>query len=1220
MKTTQFFLTFFIGFLLLFPLHQARPAREDLVSIPDANLRAALEQALGKASGDDITEGDMNDFTGNQGPALWVSSSVNDLTGLQYATGVTGMRFFHQEQTIHNGRGFLVTENDIRDLSPLRNLTKLEYLSILHKDITDISPLENLTELTVLTLRRQNTSPSSSALALTTLAGLTKLTKLSLSDNVEDISPLYGLTALTNLTLSNNRIVDISPLRDLTALKRLDLGYNEITDISPLRSLTNLDTLTLRDNVALSDISHLKYLTKLKNLWLHRTSITTSGLGEVLPSLGSLKHLILQITRISDLSVLDRFPADVSLASLDLRYIGTGRDLAWLLTDITPLVAFVQAGKMGHDSRFSGSPLINLNWNFGLDYESIYTDLPDLINGLSHGTVEYQSSEPALEAEDQAGHPGTRHTFVVRAVNNTTVGPWTWNNRGFEGVPVTFTVSAPDSTTETHEPVLTGGDGLAGVSITLGDDGQEHTVTAVVPENRPIPGEIEHPELRVTFTVRADITVPPRRRPDVPPRLTVTFADYPEEKPIDEFPLTLRFSEPVIGFEKEDITVETELKTGTGTATLVDLTPETPVHPDRVAPGPVQTYTATVELPPRARGTVKLIVRADAATTPATAPVEKIGPSSEAASDPIEFGRRRVVIYPSHVAMDTIIFNEFRNAEDDKNDWIELKNISEEEVSLKDYEVSLVVPHAISPVTPQWEIFAMDRDVVAFPDYTLPPGGVLLIVNTDPSENDLIRGQDIANPKHTPDLLPWYLLAPDMKLPQHPYLLILRSQTDKNGKPEAFEDLLGNYHKDDVNYRTQIWPLRDTWVYTGTEAELTEGEVYQRVMVPRVSSRTLVSTLQPEKRGYLRGAWVLSEAESGLGYRPGAPVETSLGTPGYPNAVIVNETGTGQISISEVMFATPNDQSAAPAQWIELYNNSETEIVDLQGWELVITASNAPIPFRSTALVLNALEVLPNQTVLLVTQVGRHSENIPDRRIYDLRTQHAGARYLRLRANWVLSSEGFVLYLFAPDGTLVDRAGNLTGRRGSEKPRWQLPDGWTEDGARTSLIRRYEDRVPAPGTEASGWVRAADTALLTGYSYWGLPTDDGTPGYRQGSPLPVTLSQFRADRTETGVVVQWTTQSEMDNAGFHLLRSRDSQAGFVRVNPSLILGAGTTAERHTYTYTDTTAQSNVPYYYRLEDVSLSGERRTAATVRLRGYLSATGKVLWKWADVKSELK
>ena len=162
--------------------------------------------------------------------------------------------------------------------------------------------------------------------------------------------------------------------------------------------------------MALSDISHLRYLTKLRALWLHNTSITTSGLGGVLPFLGSLKRLILQITRISDLSVLDRFPADVSLAVLDLRYMGSlGRDVAWLLTDITPLVGFVQSGKMGPDSLFPGSPRIELKWNLGLDYESIYTDLPALINGLSGGSVEYYNSQPALEAADQVGHPGTRY-------------------------------------------------------------------------------------------------------------------------------------------------------------------------------------------------------------------------------------------------------------------------------------------------------------------------------------------------------------------------------------------------------------------------------------------------------------------------------------------------------------------------------------------------------------------------------------------------------------------------------------------------------------------------------------------------------------------------------------------------------------------------------------------------------------------------------------------
>jgi hypothetical protein len=168
----------------------------------------------------------------------------------------------------------------------------------------------------------------------------------------------------------------------------------------------------------------------------------------------------------------------------------------------------------------------------------------------------------------------------------------------------------------------------------------------------------------VVFTVIADETVPP---PTPPHPLTVTFEDYPEEKPIDEFTLTIKFSEPVIGFETDDITVDTELTSGKGEASVTDLTPETP--PD--APDPIQTYTATVVLPSRAQGTVRLIVREDAAT----APFDLIGPEADTASDPIEFGRRRVICPPSVVPMDRVIFNEFRNASDDTHDWIELKNI-----------------------------------------------------------------------------------------------------------------------------------------------------------------------------------------------------------------------------------------------------------------------------------------------------------------------------------------------------------------------------------------------------------------------------------------------------------------------------------------------------------------------------------------------------------------
>ena len=1207
---------FSVSIILFFAtLHTANSGPTDPVTIPDAALRAALETELGKTAGATITEAEMNDMTGQLNVQ---SRSISNLTGLEHATGITSL---------------LARSNSISDLSPLSGLTQLTTLNLDSNPMTALSALKDLVNLTRLSARRSVTGANYRGPTPLNLSFLTKLTKLEYLAldvwAIQDVSVLENLTALEELYLRYNHIADISPLRGLTSLTVLQLTFNfSLTDISPLGSLTALETLHLNMNSIsrigsrISDISALKNLTKLKTLWLHSTNITADGLAEVLPSFSAMEYLILDGTRISDLSVLDHLPSEAPLRNLSVRHMhdppGAIDDHGWLLKDLTPLVELIQSGDLSAPVM-GGQIEVRLNWN--LDYDSIYTDIPALIK-LVPATVKYSPVVPGLRRrseEHHIGRPRTEHTFRVSAYS--TFSDYRTRsyyeaekvNEAFAGVPVTWKVTAPDGT-ETETQALTGDDGLVEVTITLGNHGETHRVEAVVPANERAATEgPSHPELKVTFTATADRTAPP------PPRtalatltpLTVTFADYPEEKPIDEFTLTVKFSEPVIGFEKADITVDTELTSGKGEATLVDLTPETPIHPDRPDPEPIQTYTATVQLPDWARGTVTLIVRKNAAI----APFDLIGPEADTPSDPIEFGRRRVIVCPpSVVPMDRVIFNEFRNASDDIHDWIELKNISDEDVSLAEWEVSLVVPHAISPATPQWEILAMDRDVVAFGDSTLPAGGILLIVNTHPSETDLIRGQNIENPNSNPDLFPKYLIAPEMRLPNTPYLLILRSVRDQNGKYEGFEDLAGDYHKDDVNYATNVWPLRCTPVYTGTAAQFTVGDVYQRVMAPKFSANAWVSTLQPEKRGYLKGAWTLSDSHGGLGYDPGASAETSLGTPGYPVPGPPSEKGWGSISFSEVMYAT-NDNGGL-SQWIELYN-STTEIVDLTDWRLVIEARDSKTVQRWASLRLKSLHIGPNQTVLLVGRKARSSGNIPTDRIYDLyRRNIAAFRRLGEGANRFLGSEGFALRLFSRDGVLVDVAGNLDGRRTPDKPKWELPEGWTETGKRTSLIRAYDNRVPGLGTVSDSFVRAADTALLKGYSYWGLPTDNGTPGYRQGSPLPVTVSSVRASRTDTGVVVNWTTVSEMENAGFYVLRSQHRTTGFVRVTPSLILGAGTTAERHTYTYTDTTAQSNVPYYYRLEEVSLSGERRAVTTVRLRGHLSAAGKSLGKWADVK----
>ena len=120
-----------------------------------------------------------------------------------------------------------------------------------------------------------------------------------------------------------------------------------------------------------------------------------------------------------------------------------------------------------------------------------------------------------------------------------------------------------------------------------------------------------------------------------------------------------------------------------------------------------------------------------------------------------------------------------------------------------------------------------------------------------------------------------------------------------------------------------------------------------------------------------------------------------------------------------------------------------------------------------------------------------------------------------------------------------------------------------------------------------------------------------------GVALPVTLSYFRAEHTAAGVVLKWTTESEIDNAGFYILRSETKDGEFKVVNPKLIQGAGTTGERNEYTWTDSTAKPNTVYYYQIEDVSHAGDRKQLATVRLRGLVSASGKFTTRWAGLKA---
>ena len=507
-----------------------------------------------------------------------------------------------------------------------------------------------------------------------------------------------------------------------------------------------------------------------------------------------------------------------------------------------------------------------------------------------------------------------------------------------------------------------------------------------------------------------------------------------------------------------------------------------------------------------------------------------------------------------------IVFNEFLNAKTDTHDWVELRNTTENDVSLGGWKLNISAGNAAQ------------TESVAFPETTLPAGAVLLLMNTAHTENHLERSD--ADTYQS-------LEVPELRLQGSDFSLMLRDGTG------AIVDVIGNFAAN-----------------TGASGDSTgfaENEAYLREL--------------PDVPGYEVSAWQPSGYQGGLGYDRKAPKATSLGTPGYLQNGLIPQ-GPSVVNISEVMFTT--GESGRLPQWIELYNPSKTEVVTLQGWQLGVEVADPtrhPTHRLLTFTFQKALRILPNQTVLVVAKNGRNSQHFPEPRLYTLTELHPEIAQLGTDVD-LLGDYGYAIVLWDASGIQIDIAGNLDGDSAtSDAPRWKLPHCITPTGVRSSIIRQYEDGVPLAGTKKSSWFRATEIRQQI-VTYYGHPKDMGNPGWKKGGPLPVSLSSFRAERTEQGALIQWTTGSELENAGFNVLRSEQKAGPFRVVTPRMLQGAGTTSERSSYAYMDTTAKEGVAYYYRLEEVSFSGVRQSIATRRLRGHVSATNRTLTTFGSLK----
>ena len=422
-------------------------------------------------------------------------------------------------------------------------------------------------------------------------------------------------------------------------------------------------------------------------------------------------------------------------------------------------------------------------------------------------------------------------------------------------------------------------------------------------------------------------------------------------------------------------------------------------------------------------------------------------------------------------------------------------------------------------------------------------------------------------------------------------------------------------------------------------AELADGQdipVVARGDLVSMSRVTVGDDLAAD--GTAEASWAISKRPSTnvAGRRVGTPGAMNLydstaqdAAKAIEDAAAVSDApvaSANDLRISEIMVA--NNEGRFP-QWIEITNISAAE-VSLMGWSVGIDndPADADVAAPSLGIKLDGVTLDAGYSALVVSKLSNRNSGVAARAKKDAKTGVLDSNRIIDASSQVnpadpqyslLSKMAFRLSLEPP----LPLAGGITARGdvvGNLGGAWELP---MSEVGRSSIIRReMGDSGEIMGTDAAGWVLASSTGLGGAYveTYYGDKDDVGTPGYDAGGALPVELSKFGAKRDPlTGaVVITWSTQSELNNAGFFIKRSQQKKGKFVVVNPTMIAGAGTTAEKQSYTYTDATADPNVIYFYQIEDVSLDGNRQTLTRAhRLKGHIGAAGKATRTWGELKS---
>lgn len=115
------------------------------------------------------------------------------------------------------------------------------------------------------------------------------------------------------------------------------------------------------------------------------------------------------------------------------------------------------------------------------------------------------------------------------------------------------------------------------------------------------------------------------------------------------------------------------------------------------------------------------------------------------------------------------------------------------------------------------------------------------------------------------------------------------------------------------------------------------------------------------------------------------------------------------------------------------------------------------------------------------------------------------------------------------------------------------------------------------------------------------------PLYNNG-PGSITLISFGAISDNNKAVISWETGSEMNTAGYNILRAASADDLKIQVNKTLIPAKGIAGAGATYQFTDPKVQVNNTYFYFLEEVENNNDKTGYSGVSVKIVPELVGSV------------